>query len=422
MAGRKRGDRGGVRRARAVSALGIFHPEAQLRQDYRALSEGSVEAMFERRFESQSINDDYYRLLSQRASDEFTDDPANLDKLYRHAFLLLQYRPTAKTVRLANELLLDVSCTTVEDINLRAQFSRLGELAETMASNARDNSSDYVVGRVNWFISNACPMLCKGCYSPFVADTISLPQAQEIVNRLVEHGTTAVMFSGGDPLLWPGIAELVKYAHGAGLEIGLDSTFHDPDSLRVLSEILPWVGTIGVPIDGADESTIRKFRRGATGEIFTQVDRVLDELDNQAAHVRSHTVVHRGNLHDLPKIADFLAGHNSVRQWALYQYWGRRASSRINDSMQITADEFETAIAAIDKPAEIEVLSYPAKRRSMTNFMITSSGLVVTTAEESGEEFLLGSALTDPLPSLVSSPAVTQTRLLTQLIGHGYTS
>ena len=324
----------------------------------------------------------------------------------------------------AAELLARSSGLSVDDDVLarhtKDRHTRLQHLADVMAQNSADNDPRHVVQRANWFISNACPMLCKGCYSPFVADRIGLPEALEIVATLADHGTSGLMISGGDPLMWPGIVEVVAAAADAGLEVGLDSTFHHPDSLDLLRAIAPHVTTVGVPLDGADEASIRQFRRGAVGEILPRVLSALTELDRLGLHGRAHTVVHRGNVASLDGIAALLAEHPSIRQWALYQYWGRRASSVLNRSMDITPEEFDSAVAGIRRAGDIEVLAYPAARRSMTNFMITASGLVVTTADGVAEEFILGNILTDPMSRLVSSPAVTQGRLITKLVGHGY--
>lgn len=396
----------------------IFLPDVQTRADYTTPPEvdrlaESVWTLYERRLESANLNPTYFRRLLAALEDaRATRDSSRLATA--HAQVLLQTEPAEGTVTQVRRIVSEIATK----FGPTSELERLAEIVEMMEENANTNSSAYVVGRVNWSISNACPMICKGCYNPFVADTIDLVEAQRIVDKLSEHGTTAIMFTGGDPLLWDGIGSLLKYTRAAGLTTGLDTTGHTLSPTQ-LKAIAPSVDTFGLPLDGSTEDIVRKFRRGPTVGIVERLQAILRELDGIGAHVRVHTVVHKANIEDLGQIAAILERHRSVRQWALYQFWGRRASRRIRNAMEVDTSEFIQRTAELSAGA-IEVLPYAAKRREMTNFIIQASGQVTTSAGQPGEEFIIGNILTDSMKRLVASPAVAQRSLITKLVGHGY--
>lgn len=395
----------------------VFLPDVQMRSDYAVAHlddpDAAVWSLFERRLESVNLNLPYFqRVLGAIDAARATRDTHRLATA--HALVLLQTQPNSATLMRAERMIYEIR----EVFGTTAEVTRLIQLLAMMQQNLATNDPDYIVRRVNWSISNACPMICKGCYNPFVAGTIGLADAQRIVNKLAKHGTTSVMFTGGDPLLWEHIGELLAYAKGLGLTTGLDTTGHTSKPVE-LANIAPNVDSFGLPLDGSTEEIVRKFRRGPRSSIVEQVQAVLSELDGLDAHVRVHTVVHRGNITDLGKVAGVLGEHRSVRQWALYQFWGRRASRRIRDAMDIQTSEFMDAVAAL--PAgTIEVLPYTAARREMTNFIIQASGQVTTSAGQPGEEFIIGNILTQPMAELVHSPAVSQHLLISNLVGHGY--
>jgi MoaA/NifB/PqqE/SkfB family radical SAM enzyme len=395
----------------------VYLPDVQLRANYQALSDPdpktSIHNRFQRRLESANLNPSYFESVKSDLEQALRRDPTDSRLRLELALILLQLMPNDESLTAARTIL-----DAADRSSSGGQYDRIHELITMMSENSKTNSTSYVVERVNWSISNACPMICKGCYNPFVAQTLELDEAIKVLANLKAHGTKAIMFTGGDPLLWEGIDELLARAKALEFTVGLDTTGHvaSPDRLADLAR---HVDTFGVPLDGASEESIRRFRRGPSTSILEKITANLDILSSLGAHVRVHTVVHRENIQELPQILDMLQRFPSVTQWALYQYWGRRASERINRSMDIETTDFNFAAASLQE-TPVEILPYAAKRREMTNFIIQASGQVTTSGSQPGEEFLIGNLLQRTVSEILMSPAVSQRSLITRLIGHGY--
>jgi molybdenum cofactor biosynthesis enzyme MoaA len=61
-----------------------------------------------------------------------------------------------------------------------------------------------------------CPY-CRGVKPEFRGD-LSYGEAAQIVKLWANHGLKNIRFSGGEPTLWPRLADLVKYARDCGIE------------------------------------------------------------------------------------------------------------------------------------------------------------------------------------------------------------
>lgn len=338
---------------------------------------------------------------------------------YQLAYVLIQNRPTSASLARARALAAGISTA---DADLRASVERLRTIGSAMTEQAAANRPEFAVSRVNWSVNNECPMICRGCYNPFAARQMSVDEAASILVKLRRHGAKGIMVSGGDPLLWSGLADFLRLAADHGFTVGLDTTGYTLDDRR-LKELSPLIASMGLPLDGSTDAVQRRFRINSDAQLRSKLLHALDVCERaEFHHVRVHTVVHRENLDDLPEIAHRLSQYSCVKQWALFEWWGRRAPTemiaRLGTDGGIPKEVVDRLQAICP---EIEVLAYPAGgRREMANFFIQSSGQVVTFGSGQFEEFILGNLLVDEVEDLVMSPAVRQNALVRDLVGHGF--
>jgi Radical SAM superfamily/4Fe-4S single cluster domain len=397
-------------------------PSSQFRSEYIRYdvhtAAGRAHDLFQRRLEVTRFDAGYFSQLEAALEQAAALNPADPDLAYELAFVLVQYRPTVARLARARGLLATLSADTPPP---DARVARLLELVAMMEDNARRNAACFRLGRVNWAINNVCPMVCKGCYNPFTSRQLSLAQALEVVDKLASHGTTALMLSGGDPLLWEPIHTFLAAARVRGLELGLDTTGYGL-SEDVARGLRATVSSLGLPLDGSTNQIQRAFRRSVDPDLVGALEDALTTCDRvRFPHVRLHTVVNAHNIDDVAEIARIARRHPCVRQWALFQWWDRRASRRMSATMSVDDDALAAVVARATEAAPgIEVLGYPAKRREMTNLFVQSSGQVLTFGSGPAEEFIIGNILDDDVDALLSSPAVNQSALIRNLVGHGY--
>ncbi|VVB50636.1 Coenzyme PQQ synthesis protein E [uncultured archaeon] len=74
--------------------------------------------------------------------------------------------------------------------------------------------------RCELILTGACNFRCEYCrgLSQHAKGTLSLDQAKAVVKKWASHGLVNIRFSGGEPTLWPGLVELVKYTKSKGVK------------------------------------------------------------------------------------------------------------------------------------------------------------------------------------------------------------
>jgi pyruvate formate lyase activating enzyme len=91
-----------------------------------------------------------------------------------------------------------------------------------------------------------CPWRCGYCHNRHLLDT-AVPGAitwEEVLAFLDSRRglLDAVVFSGGEPMLQPGLQQAVREASGMGFLVGLHTSGAFPERLKKLLPYLDWVG------------------------------------------------------------------------------------------------------------------------------------------------------------------------------------
>ncbi|GHF54280.1 hypothetical protein GCM10018790_35200 [Kitasatospora xanthocidica] len=371
-------------------------PPHPLRAGYdRALERGSIADRFQRRLEPANFNPGYLGDLTARVERALRLDPSDETMRWRLAFLLLQNNATAAAVERAGELLAGATLP---------QAGRLARLVAGIRGRADRPRTGRRVRRVNWSINNRCPMSCQGCYNPFAAEQIDLAQAELIVGKLAAHGTSDLVLAGGDPLLWPPVFDVVDRAVAAGLKVGLDTTGYTLTAAKLAR--LRGLSSLRLPLDAVTRDVQRAFRRSPDHRLLDALLESLALCDAEGFdRVRVHTVASAANLRQLPELAEEVLSHPSVAQWVIFQWWGRRASPETVRRLGVEVEAVREVVAGIrrDHP-DREIHLAESGERELLNWMIQSSGQVVTFGSGAEEEFILGNLLTDEVEEILTHP------------------
>jgi Fe-coproporphyrin III synthase len=97
-----------------------------------------------------------------------------------------------------------------------------------------------------------CNLFCAHCYSqsgPSAAGAIAVENIRELLEDAAQLGYRAVAFSGGEPLIYPGITEALRQAKALGLKTSVttNGTLLDPARLEALDGL---VTVLAISIDG----------------------------------------------------------------------------------------------------------------------------------------------------------------------------
>ena len=211
--------------------------------------------------------------------------------------------------------------------------------------------------KVHLAIGGSCFASCSGCY----CNEIVFKDAfrQEIVPpiRLVQLALdlkiSQVTLTGGDPLTYPYLADLLKMLFEKNIFTKVDTTgslfLRDTYSVypkkKLYSQILlpniaSYIGMLGLPIDGADEDTFQSFRKGLT---LSDTMEILSISECCNIDVCINCVVTKYNIHSLNSIMELLHKYICVKKVQFFQYCstGRK---RDNAVFEISTQDFSSAL------------------------------------------------------------------------------
>lgn len=210
---------------------------------------------------------------------------------------------------------------------------------------------------VHFAIGGSCFAGCSGCYCNDIVFKDGF--RQEIVSpiRLVQLALdlkiSQVTLTGGDPLTYPYLVDLLKMLFEKDIFTKVDTTgslfLRDTYSVYpkkklysqiVLSNVAPYIGMLGLPIDGADEDTFQFFRKGLT---LSDTLEILSIAESCNVDVCINCVVTKYNIHLLDSIMELVYKYSCIKKVQFFQYCstGRK---RDNTVFEISTQDFSSAL------------------------------------------------------------------------------
>jgi len=175
---------------------------------------------------------------------------------------------------------------------------------------------------VYWETTIACGLACKHCRAEAISrrdpEELTGDDARRLIDSIAELGSMLIL-TGGDPMERPDLFELIDYARGLHVPVGIT-----PSTTPRLTRDLVMrfrdhgVSAMGVSLDGAEPATHDAFR-GFAGT-FAQARRVLDWAGEAKIPVQVNTTVTGSNIEELKAMYALLAEHHAppVKRWSLF--------------------------------------------------------------------------------------------------------
>jgi len=108
-------------------------------------------------------------------------------------------------------------------------------------------------------VTQRCNLRCSYCFGQYYSDTkeLSLGQASEILSELYSLGAKRLGLTGGEPLLYKDVDNLIKFAVELGFDVGLNSNgILVPKHLSALSLL----SNLSISLDGASPEINDRYR------------------------------------------------------------------------------------------------------------------------------------------------------------------
>ena len=170
--------------------------------------------------------------------------------------------------------------------------------------------------------TQGCPLRCPYCHNP----ELQIPSAEtnvswdDVMNLLEQRQKLldGVVFSGGEPLLQPDLAEAIQSVRDLGFAVALHTSGAYPDRLKELLPMIDWIGLdIKAPFDKYAEAsgTAIGFEMGKKAE--QALDMIL--AFGTALEVRTTTDPRVVIKDDILNMAKVLSA-KGVKTFALQEY------------------------------------------------------------------------------------------------------
>ena len=189
--------------------------------------------------------------------------------------------------------------------------------------------------------TTACDLDCPFCFGPKIEKRsrhISIENWKEAVFQFRELGVRNVVISGGEPVLYRKLGELIKFAKECGLTVVLSTHGRHRERLLYLSEHCDW---IALPIDSLSTETSRVLRTDdVSWRTILETARQLKAV-NSRLRIKVGTVATALNLADITSILGVLEDNqDACDTWKVYQYTPRRKYASNRESLEVSDCKF----------------------------------------------------------------------------------
>jgi radical SAM protein len=196
-----------------------------------------------------------------------------------------------------------------------------------------------------WETTRACALACVHCRAAAIPrrdpGELTTDEGKALLDRIAAFGDPPplVVFTGGDPLRRPDIAELVAHGTRRGLAVSLTpsgTAAVTRDKLGALKRA--GLVRLAVSLDGAHEDTHDAFRRVRGSHRNTL--RIIEHASELGLGLQINTTVCRQTVRELPALVDQMAEFG-VLLWALFFLI---PVGRAQADQGLTADEIEEVL------------------------------------------------------------------------------
>jgi len=185
-----------------------------------------------------------------------------------------------------------------------------------------------------WNITQACNLRCVHCYARAKAtggpDELTTDQGLALIDDLAEFGSPVMLFSGGEPLMRPDLASLIKRAVRNGMRavISTNGTLLTPDKASELKDL--GLSYVGISLDGLAEVNDRF--RGVTGA-FDQAVAGIRNCRAAGLKVGLRFTINKRNAAEIPAIFSLLEDLSIPRICFYHLVYSGRGSALIDEDL-----------------------------------------------------------------------------------------
>lgn len=153
-------------------------------------------------------------------------------------------------------------------------------------------------------VTRLCNQKCRFCSNPEREATLTLEQAQNLIDDFVERGYDGIILTGGEPTLHPQLADIIAYAREKGIHVRIITNGQKTKDFEYLSELVAaGLNHVHVSIHSHDPE-VQAFLSCNENSLHNQL-KTLENIGRLGVNADVNTVINHYNaatLHLLVKM------------------------------------------------------------------------------------------------------------------------
>lgn len=198
--------------------------------------------------------------------------------------------------------------------------------------------------KINLHVLEACNFGCRQCFSKFgTKETLPVEDWKKIVDNCIAGADVAEFnIAGGEPMLYPGLVELVKYIRDKGVKVSLitNGSLMDEEWIKNYAGMYE---TIGFSVDSINDETNRKIGRCDRNGKTIPAGRIVELCGlirkyAPGCRIKINTVVSSLNKDEI--MSDFI-DKIAADRWKILRMKPFQYGNFSNLDIQVSNEEFE---------------------------------------------------------------------------------
>jgi 12,18-didecarboxysiroheme deacetylase len=253
-------------------------------------------------------------------------------------------------------------CGTVEPSDALRYGRHSGQLPSHLLQFSADKKPVVV-----WNVTRRCNLKCIHCYAQARDESfdneMSTTEGRTLIDDLTAFGVPVVLFSGGEPLMRPDLAELAGYAVAKGMRavISTNGTLITPEAARTLKDI--GLSYVGISLDGMEP--IHDRFRAVKGSFQAALAGIRN---TQAAGIKVglRFTINKFNVGEIPAVFDLLEEMDIPRVCFYHLVYAGRGSKLVKDDLS-HAESRRAVDLIIDRTRDLHARGKPKEVLTVDN-------------------------------------------------------
>jgi len=236
------------------------------------------------------------------------------------------------------------------------------------------------MNKINFQITGSCNLNCGFCCDAvYYQKESSIKNIKEMVDRIPNDEVDEIHITGGEPLMYQNLKEILSYIKERGFKVSLST---NGILLLEKKELLPYIDEIILPLDGVNAKTLEDMGRDSVQMLNTikNICMLTEQFPN--TRITINTVVTKQNKQEIMEVLDVMR-LLIFDEWRIHQFLPHGAGRENIRTFLLDDREFDRMITEL-QTTEIgeKIVPLPVSEKIDTEWTITPNLRLIKLKDE----------------------------------------